>query len=444
MHGMLIALLAAGALSAPGEFKAGVARKNITPTESVWMSGYAARNKPSESVTHDLWLKALALEDAGGRRAVIVAADLIGLPREVCEEAAARVKRKYGLERGRIAFNASHTHSGPIVVSNLDSLFAGDENDRRRLVEYKGRLIEALADVVGESLADLSPAALAVGHGTAGFAVNRRQPTEKGVAIGVNPQGPVDHDVPVIKVASPDGRLRAVVFGYACHNTTLSGYEINGDYAGFAQIELEKALPGTTAMFVELCGGDQNPNPRRSMELAERHGKEIAGAVRGVLSGEMKPVAPAIRAAYEEVKLDLVRQDRAVFEQEAKSDDRFRRSRAETVLKSLDAGRDVWSVAVPVQVIRLGDNLALTALGGEVVVDYALRLKRDFPRLDLIVAGYTNDVPCYIPTRCILREGGYEAVDSMIYYQIAGPFAETVEETLLAACRRLIEKTDEK
>lgn len=445
MYGLIVALLAFGAVSEPGEFKAGVARKVITPTESVWMSGYAARKKPSEGVVHDLWAKALTLEDARGERVVIVTIDLIGLPREVSEEVAARVKKKYGLQRNQLLLNTSHTHSGPIVLPNLESLFFGDERDRRKLIDYRRRLIDSLVDVVGASLADLKPAVLDVGHGSADFAVNRRQRTEKGFKIGVNPKGPVDHDVPVMKISAPDGKPRAVLFGYSCHNTTLQGGNqlIGGDYAGFAQIELEKALPGATAMFVELCGGDQNARPRGTMELARRHGKSLADAVLKALKDEMKPISPSIRTAYEEVKLDLARQDRSVFELEAKSENAFRRRRAKEILAAMDAGRDVWHVSVPVQAVAFGGNVAMIALGGEVVIDYSLRLKREFPQTDLIVAGYTNEVMCYIPSRRVLREGGYEANSSMIYYGIAGPFAENVEDTLIGACRRMLKKTVE-
>ena len=440
MHGVIVALLMCCAVSGPGDFKAGVARKVITPTQPLWMSGYSARTRPSEGVVHDLWAKALALEDSRGELVVIVTTDLIGLPREVSDEVAARVKAKHHLERGQLLLNSAHTHSGPAVWPNLEVLFDISARDRQQLIEYRGRLIDALVEVVGAALADLSPATLEVGHGSAALAVNRRQPIDKGHQIGVNPAGPVDRDVPVLKIAAPDGKVRAVLFGYACHNTTLGGdsYLINGDYAGFAQIELEKALPGATAMFLMLCGADQNPHPRGTPELAAQHGKTLAQEVQRVLAGGLEPVSPAIRTRYENIKLDFVRQDRAVFEQEAKSGDRFRKRRAEAMLAAIDAGRPIWQVAEPVQVVGLGEKLVIVALGGEPVVDYSLRLKREYPRADLIVAGYSNEVMCYIPSRRILHEGGYEAVDSMIYYGQPGPFVEGVEETLIAACHRLL------
>ena len=67
--------------------------------------------------------------------------------------------------------------------------------------------------------------------------MNRREFTEKGVILGVNPRGPVDRSVPVLRVTNPDGKVLAVLFGAACHNTTLGpkDYRISGDFAGFAQ-----------------------------------------------------------------------------------------------------------------------------------------------------------------------------------------------------------------
>ena len=442
MHGIVIALLAFGVVSTPGEFKAGVARKTITPAESVWMSGYAARTKTSEGVEHDLWAKALALEDAQGGQVVIVTADLIGLPRRVCDDVFARVKDKHGLERRQLVFNASHNHAGPRVLSDVEATVGGDADDRQHLIKYRGQLVNALVEVIDSSLADLSPATLAIGHGTADFAANRRCLTEKGYGCGVNPDGPVDHDVPILKIAAPDGKIRAVLFGYACHNTTLGPncYRINGDYAGFAQIELEKAMPGATAMFFQLCGGDQNPNPRLSMKYAAKHGKTLADGVQAALNGKMKTFDPVIRTAYEEIELDFARQDQAVFEEELKSDNRYRKSRAKAILDALDAGHDVWHVSTPVQVVGFGKSAAMIAVGGEMVVDYSLLLKREFPRTDLIVAGYANNIVGYIPSRRVLREGGYEADESMMYYGYPGPFADNIEDVVVEACRRLMSR----
>ena len=185
MNGIILTLLLFGAGAAPAEMKAGIARKVITPSGPIWMAGYLDRKRPSEGVLHDIWAKALALEDAQGRRVVIVATDLIGLPREVSEEVAARAKRKYGLQRRQLVLNSSHTHAGPLILPSPIVEPDVGPRDRQVLIDYRDRLIDDLVEVVGGALADLRPATLAVGHGWAPFAMNRRQRTEKGIQFGV-------------------------------------------------------------------------------------------------------------------------------------------------------------------------------------------------------------------------------------------------------------------
>jgi hypothetical protein len=423
------------------DFQAGVARVKITPPVPFWMSGYAARTHPSEGVAQDLWAKALALRDSKGHQVVLVTSDLIGLPRAISDEVAARVWARFRVERSQLVLSASHTHCGPAVRKNLAVLYDFGEEDRRRVEAYGEELVDHLVEVVGAALRDLAPAQLAVGHGEVGFAVNRREPTPEGVKIGMNPVGPVDHDVPVLKVTPPDGSLRAVLFGYACHNTTLGAdfYRIGGDYAGYAQAELEQAHPGTTVLFVMLCGGDQNPNPRGTLDLAVQHGRALAAEVSRVLGTTLSPVGPPIRTRLEVVSLDFAPHTRAVFEEEARKEDKFRQRRARLMLAAYDEGRPVRQTPYPVQAVRFGRDLTLLALGGEPVVDYALRTKQQFPGENLIVAGYCHDVMCYIPSRRVLREGGYEAVENTIYYGQPGPFAETVEDSVVTAIRRAAE-----
>ena len=426
--------------AASTELRAGVGRANITPKEPIWLSGYAARKHPSEGVLQDIWAKALVLEDSGSGRVVLVTTDLVGIPHELSEELAARLKTKYGLERSQIVLNASHTHSGPVVWPNLSAMYFLSPTDKERVLQYNKRLTDDIVRAVDMAMADRAAATISIGHGSAGFAVNRRQTTKAGVQIGVNPAGPVDHDVPVLKIAAPDGKLRAVLFAYACHNTTLGAdnYRVSGDYAGFAQAELEKALPGTTAMFAMLCGGDQNPQPRGTIELAEKHGKALADEVRRVLGGEMRGVHGPIRTAREVTELKFAPHDRETFIKEATSTDKFKQSRARLMLADYDAGRPMRSLPYPVIAVRFGDDLTLLALSGEVTVEYGLRLKREFPKENVIVMGYSNEVRCYIPSLAVLKGGGYEPVTSMIYYGLPGPFAEDVEETIIDACRKVL------
>ena len=117
----------------------------------------------------------------------------------------------------------------------------------------------------------------------------------------------MDHTAPVLNIIGADGKLRAVLFGYACHNTTLTAeiYQLSGDYAGFAAAELERRHPGATALFLMLCGADQNPNPRGTVELARKYGDALAAEVDRVIAARMKPVAGPIRTAFRLTTLQL-------------------------------------------------------------------------------------------------------------------------------------------
>ncbi len=422
------------------EFRAGVARVKITPPLPIWMSGYAARTRPAESILQDLWAKALVLSDSRGRRVAIVTTDLIGLPATVSNAVAEQLRVRLGLRRSELLLNSSHTHSGPVVRPNLNVLYELSPDDDAAAARYSASLVENLVAVVELATRDMAPADLWSGHGSAGFGVNRREPTSGGVRIGVNPAGPVDHDVPVLRVVSPDGRLRAILFGYACHNTTLGGdsYSINGDYAGFAQVELEKRHPGATAMFFILCGADQNPNPRGTVAHAEKYGVELADGVDKALSGEMRALKSSLRSAFEETKLQFAEHTRETFVQESRNPDKYRQRRARLMLAAYESGHPVRRISYPVQAIRIGDELTILALGGEVVIDYALRAKREYAGRDLVVAGYSNEVMCYIPSKRVLGEGGYEAVDSMIYYGQPGPFRGDVEERIFNCIHKVL------
>ncbi len=441
MRASLVLSLFACSLAA-ADYKAGIGRIIITPDKPIYMSGYAGRDHPSEGAIHDLWAKALAIEDHKGNRVVIVSTDLIGLPRSIADIVAARVEKEYGIDRAQLVLNSSHTHTGPLIRHNLETMFELTPEDSRVVTDYAATLTEKLVMVVGAALKDLAPANLWFGNGRATFAINRRENTPKGVIIGENPTGPGDPDVPVLKVTAPDGKLRAVLFGYACHNTTLTGqfYRISGDYAGFAQIAIEEANPGAAAMFVMLCGADQNPHPRSTLELARQHGAELAAEVKRVLGEKLTRVHGTTHAAFQITELGFAPQSREGFEARLQETNVYRVRHAKGMLRLYDEGNPIRRYSYPVQAIQFGKDLTFVALGGEVVVDYVLRIKREFGSKGIIVAGYSNDVMSYIPSLRVLKEGGYEADQSMIYYGLPGPYDEQVEDHIMTTVRQVMKR----
>ncbi len=415
------------------------------------MAGYAARTHASLGTLLDLHAKALALEDESGHRAVLVTTDLLGLPRDVSEEIARRVQQKYGLKRDELFLNSSHTHSGPVIGTMLSVAYEGKQginSEQWEAVQVYTQFLEGqIVKVVGEALHKLQPATLKLGHGEAGFAVNRRIKTAAGYVGGINPQGPVDHDVPVLVVRNLHGKILGIVFGYACHNTTIGSdyYKFSGDYAGFAQLFLEKHYRGAVAMFVQGCGADANPYPRWSkgqsgVEFARQHGEELTQAVEKATDGSLKPIDGPLRTAFKVFPVRFAGPPtRADYEKQLKNDDIYVRKHAEEMLKVIDKdGHVPSSYHYSLEVWKFGSGLTLVGLAGEVVVDYDLRLKKELGSDNLWVAGYSNDVFAYIPSERILKEGGYEGGGAMIYYGQPGPFAPGVEETIIGEVHEVI------
>jgi len=452
----LAALVAVGALvtgtafaaetAAPSTWKAGLVRVKITPEKPLWAAGYASRNRPSEGKLHDLWIKVLALEDARQQRAVVVTSDLLGFPKAMADSVCAQVEKRYGLRRSQIMLTCSHTHSAPVLADALLDIYPLDDQQKAAIVEYSRQLETTVVKAVGDALAALAPATLWAGEGKAGFAANRRNNTEKDVIRlrkeGQPTKGPSDHSVPVLAVRAPDGRLLAALAIYACHNTTLAEYQWVGDYAGFYQVALEQKHPGTQAMFAIGCGADQNPMPRRSVELCQQYGDDLAKAVDGVLAKPMRPIASTLRTAFELVTLDFQGPpDVKRLQAQAVRKDylgRWSKRILAEMAQSKATGKPLpTSYPYPVQAWRLGADQLWIALGGEVVVDYALSFKSKFGPTTW-VTGYSNDVMSYIPSARIWNEGGYESGAFAVYGQPAERWAPDIEDRITAAATRLV------
>ncbi len=424
-------------------WKAGVATANITPEKPMWMAGYAARTRPAEGKMTELWAKALALEDAVGKRVVLITLDLVGIDKGLSDAIRDELKAKHQLDRSQVAINCSHTHSGPVVARNLRPMhfYALDADQQALVKEYADSLQKIVVETVGKALDSLAPAELSWGNGTATFAVNRRNNKADevpGLRAAGKLVGPQDHDVPVLAVKSADGKLLAVAFGYACHATVLDGYAWSGDYPGFAQIELEKAHPGCVALFWAGCGADQNPLPRRQVELAEQYGRDLAAAVDKVLAGTLAKVPPQLAATYAEIDLPLATlptKDDLVAQ--TKDSNKYIVMRAQMLLEDIAAGKPLSpTYPYPVQTWKLGSDVTWLFLGGEVVVDFPLRLKGELAGTKTWVAGYTNDVMAYIPSRRVLLEGGYEGGGAMVYYGLPTVWTPEVETKIVAEALR--------
>lgn len=356
-------------------WKAASASIVITPERPLKMSGYAGRKEPAEGTEQDLFAKALAIEDSEGNRVLFLTMDLIGVIEELRTDVEKAVGEKFKLPPESLVMNASHTHCGPAY---------GNDDAR----DYYDSLVEKLIKISGEALGGLEPAHLNYSKAKCAFAMNRRTPTEAGYRNHPNPDGVVDHTVPVLSVRNAEDELQAVLFGYACHNTTMGFRKWLGDYAGYAQEYFERDHPGVTALFMNGCSGDQNPYPRSMLFFAHKHGQSLSTAVEAAIETNQRaffhqhPLEGKLQTTLEKVELEFT---------EASKREPFQ---------------------YPVQIIQFGNDLSMVTLGNEVVVDYSLRLKKELGKPNgpaIWVSGYTNVYSGYVPSKRVLLEGGYEA-----------------------------------
>ena len=423
-------------------WRAGVAQLVITPEQSMWMAGYGSRDHPSEGTLHDLWAKALVLEDANGEQAVLVTADLLGFPKNMSDRIRDRLEVKFNLSRAQIILNSSHTHSGPVLKGSLSDVYPLDSEQLKKIEQYSGKLTDQIVKLVGEALNSMQSVQLYAQNGVTRFQVNRRNNDASTLISQTELKGPNDYAVPVIKVVNEAGDLMAVAFGYACHSTVLSIYKWSGDYPGFAQLELEKSHTGVVALFFQGAGADQNPLPRRSVALAQQYGRELAAAVQRVLDEDMKKLSPHLSTAYSEIELELTAPPTKeellkMAEESSGSQKRW----ALRLLEKIESGESLrTSYPYPVQVWNLG-NQPLVSLGGELLIDYTIRLKRIFGE-DIFVLGYSNDVMAYIPSVRVLREGGYEGASSQRVYGLASTWKANIEALIIQEVLKLAEEVE--
>jgi putative membrane-bound dehydrogenase-like protein len=421
--------------TASAAYRVGAAAVNITPDYPVRLSGFGFRRAESEGVTQKIWAKALAIDDGKNGAAVIITVDNLGIPESMTRAVAAHLQKKTGLKPGRLAIMATHTHTAPMLTDVAPTLFSLPipAEHQKRIDRYTAQLTDWLEKAALDALKDLQPGKLEWGIGTVGFAKNRRA---KG--------GPIDHDLPLLVARTADGKIRAIYVSYACHCVTLSNNKISGDWAGYAQAHLQKDHPGAVALVGVGCGADQNPKSGvtgDNTKVCSAQGKQIADEVKRLLAAGLNGLNAPLTTRGGRINLPFGQlPTKAEWEVKAKLKG-ARGYHARVQLARLARGEKLQAqLDYPVQTWAFGDQLAMVFLPGEVVVDYAVRLKREFDRMRLFVHAYANDAPCYIPSERILNEGGYEAEGAMIYYDRPTRLAVGIEAKIMAEVHRQLPK----
>ncbi len=418
-------------------YRIGAGRELINPLEPVWLGGFGFRNAPSNGIISDLYARALLLEDGVGERSLILSIDHLGFGRPLVEDVARRIATNFGIKRENFVIAFSHTHSAPVCDQSLQTIYPMGYAQKEAVERYRAWLLQKLEQVVGQALATLEPVRLFFGQSVAGFGVNRRR-----IRPGCSHfPAPVDQDVPVLKIITMEGAVKALVFGYACHATTLKLDKTSADYVGYAAENLEQTYPESVCLFVAGCGADINPLPRGRVDLAIKYGDILSAAVQEVVArDDLVEIITPIKATREEPHLGFERlPEHAELVACSQSGSSPQRRWAEYWMDKTNRGESAPTFCLyPIQIWQFGHELTWIFLTGEVCVDYSIRLKAMLNDASVWVSGYTNELVGYIPSERLLQEGGYEGGDSKIVFNLPAAFMPGVEETILDCIKRRV------
>ncbi len=417
--------------SAAARYFLGVAKVDISPQHPVLLSGYAARpHELTQNVVQPLFARALVIGDEAGDAnetfasvKVLIAVDNCAVHAAIRKVVASELLSEFGIVPANLTIASSHTHSGPMLSGALGNLLIRDQTAEEQAAcdRYTQQLIQHMVEVTRQALAARRWVTLQRNQGEVDFAINRR-----GGQV-------VDHHLPLLVALDEQQQPTLLMTNYACHCVAAgSGLEICGDWAGFASQAMEKANPTATALVLIGCGADQNPAAMGSLAAAQQQGEQLAAKVQELLAKPKQSVTGKLKAKFAELQLPLdTLPSREEWEHPSREPGIIG-YHAQKNLRRLAAGETLpTSIDYPIQTWTFGSDLALTFLGGEVVVDYVHLLRQRIDPERLWVTAYANDVPCYIPSRRILREGGYEGGDAMVWYDLPARLTEATESLIL-------------
>jgi hypothetical protein len=431
---VLLSGLAWLAAAAPGQIRAGAAKASITPRVSMWLAGSPARTHASEpSSADELAIRALALDDGAGGRALIFSIDLYGMPRSLTDAAAVSIMAAHGLERSQILFNFTHTHNAPLIRGLMPVREPSDRREQRRLEAYAASLPKYLTDLAGAALANMQPVSAAFGAAPLALATSTRG------------EARTADRVPVLRLTTPQGAIFAVLFGYACDNASLppSSYGYSGDYAALAETTLEHEFKGSIAAFLQLCGADQIPRERGAEDAVTANGVKLAEQVSHLLKTPMSPVSGRLHTALIETALPFAPVSRQDYEAAANDGDPVKSAWAKRQLEALAQRASLRQLPYPVQVIRFDKGFSLVALAGAPAYDYTALVNDAVPKGVSMVAGFSNELSCYVPTARQIDHNDDMAA-AVIDFGLPAPLTAEAEARIVDAVKRAWQRASAK
>lgn len=412
---VLWVVLGAPSASPAGQFRAAVVKTDITPNQSVWLLGYDPRQ--STGVHDHLYLRIVAMDD-GDTQFFLIASDICEISPSLYDDVAARLQTQTGIKPVQVWWTTTHTHSAPEVgPPGLSGAFLGQRYQHDHNSEYTAWVEQQLIDGIKEARANLAPARLGVGWGTAFANINRRARNEQGPAfLGLNPDGPADRRIGLIRLEKADGSLLALIANYAMHGTVLGppNVLISGDAPGIVAQYVEEKL-GAPMLYVNGAAGNLAPIYTVYPDFESGHldqfrvllGDKILAANRRIGS-----TTPHVRLRLAEEVLETPRKAGMAW-----APDLGKYTRTASTGQTM--------VRLPLRFLQINDDIAIWAAPIELFCEIEMQISDQSPFPFTLHFGYCNGMLDYFPTKAEFAYGGYEPGVS--------PFTEQGEDDLIRA-----------
>jgi hypothetical protein len=411
------------------------------------MGGRGQRFTPGASILDPLIAQAFALQDADGNRTLWVSFDLIGFTGTFAAELLHELSALTGVPYEAIVLNLAHPHSGPMINFRK---YPTTRPMPANLAAYEDGLRQAIPRLGREAVDNLRPATVTLHKGTSDVGINRRNRDAGGeMEMAPNPDGVYNPDLWVFDVTADDGESRCVVFNYGCHPVIVYGYAwdgISADYPGECRRRLRARLGADVhCQFIQGLAGNVRPRT-----LADKNSGQFRKATPDDLrraGGELaQDVLQALSVRGEQLALDIAaasgwfvakRDTSGVlplggWQALAKSENELDRNLGRYWTERIQAGLPpAQAVPWPVGLVRLASDCLIAWLAGEAVAEWQGYLRRWLGKERLLVWGYCQEMPCYLPVDELLPQGGYEVIHSNRYTKTGpGPFVAGLDEAV--------------
>ena len=408
-----LGIMVACALMAPAaEFSASAVKVDITPSASKWLAGYPARQ--STGVHDRLYHRIVAMDD-GHTQFFLVSSDLCLFAPSVYDEATAQLKKETGIEPVQVWWTVTHTHSAPEVGPHgLLKLMMPQRYNHEPDHEYTAWVERALIDGIKKARSELVPARLAFGTGYSAANINRRaRDVDGSISLGLNPDGPADRQIGLIRLERTDGSIIALIANYSMHGTALGPHNtlISGDAPGTVETYVEEKL-GAPMLYVNGAAGNLAPIYTVQEDFRAAHITEFNVLLGDRILAANRSLAPAsARVNIREGENFVETPRRKGFGWDDSLGNYLQADKGES-----------GTIRFPIRFAIINDELALWSAPVELFCEISMNVRSRSPYPHTFYFGYANGWLGYLATRQAFSEGGYETQTN--------PFTDRVEEDL--------------